>query len=244
VRLDHHLQQAEYRQGTQRLDEGRHANDGHEQEPAEPKRAVEPTKDRTKVTQHGGMIAPRVLRLKSPGITGVAIRRWAGRRRIVWLMRTTFVLKTRQLVQRDLESTFALFAEAGNLQQLTPPWLDFATVTPLPIVMRAGTRIDYRLRLHGIPIRWQTLISDWNPPHSFVDQQISGPYRLWQHRHTFTGVRSGTLVEDEVRYQVVGGRLVNWFVRRDLERIFRFRHEALVDALQQTRADGSIIFDG
>ena len=158
-------------------------------------------------------------------------------------MPRTFVLRTRQSVRLDLDSTFAFFADAGNLQLLTPPWLDFAITTPLPIEMRLGARIDYRLKLHGIPIQWQTLISEWNPPHSFVDEQIRGPYRLWRHRHAFTASDEGTLVEDEVRYQVLGGRLANLFVERDLLRIFSYRQGALVEALRVPRDEASVTFE-
>jgi ligand-binding SRPBCC domain-containing protein len=157
-------------------------------------------------------------------------------------MPRTFVLRTRQLVRLELEATFAFFADAGNLQRITPPWLDFAITTPLPIEMQLGARIDYRLKLHGIPIQWQTLISEWNPPYSFVDEQIRGPYRLWRHRHTFTARDEGTLVEDEVRYQVLGGRLANPFVQRDLSQIFRYRQEALVEALHVPRDEASVTF--
>jgi ligand-binding SRPBCC domain-containing protein len=157
-------------------------------------------------------------------------------------MPRNFMLRTRQLVQLELESTFAFFADAGNLQRITPPWLDFAITTPLPIEMQLGARIDYRLKLHGIPIQWRTLISEWNPPYSFVDEQIRGPYRLWRHRHTFTARDQGTLVEDEVRYQVLGGRLANLFVQRELSQIFRYRQEALVEALRVPRDEASVTF--
>ncbi len=138
-------------------------------------------------------------------------------------------LTTRLFVARDLETTFAFFADAGNLQQLTPPWLDFQIVTPRPIPMHPGALIDYRIRVHGLPIRWRTEIADWSPPHRFSDHQLRGPYRLWEHTHTFTPEPGGTLVEDAVRYRPLGGRLVHdLFVRRDLERIFTFRQHAIL----------------
>jgi ligand-binding SRPBCC domain-containing protein len=142
-----------------------------------------------------------------------------------------FLLSTRLFVARDLETTFGFFADAGNLQRLTPPWLDFSILTPQPIPMRTGTLIDYRIRLHGIPVRWRTEIADWAPPVRFVDQQLRGPYRLWHHTHTFTATDDGTLVEDTVRYRPLGGRLVHaLFVKRDLERIFTYRQEAILKA--------------
>jgi ligand-binding SRPBCC domain-containing protein len=148
-----------------------------------------------------------------------------------------YQLSARLFVARDLDSTFAFFADAGNLQHLTPPWLDFAVVTPRPIAMRRGTLIDYRIRLHGIPIRWRTEIVEWAPPHRFVDLQLRGPYRLWEHTHTFTAGDGGTYVEDTVRYRPLGGALVNLFVARDLDRIFRYRQAETLRALDVPARD-------
>ena len=133
---------------------------------------------------------------------------------------------------RPREEVFAFFADAHNLQAITPPWLKFDVLTPAPIPMRPGTLIDYRIRVHGIPIRWRTEITEWNPPHSFVDVQLRGPYTLWHHTHTFEEREGGTLCIDDVRYRPRGGALMNWlFVRRDVERIFAYRQEALREAL-------------
>lgn len=146
-------------------------------------------------------------------------------------MARDYQLQTRLFVARDLDTTFRFFADAGNLQRLTPPWLDFSILTPGPIPMHAGALIDYQLRVHGIPIRWRTEIAEWQPPHRFVDRQLRGPYRLWHHTHTFTPVAGGTVVEDTVRYRPFGGALVHrLFVRRDLEGIFTFRQEQILNA--------------
>lgn len=126
------------------------------------------------------------------------------------------------------EAVFPFFADARNLDAITPPWLHFRIITPQPIEMRAGTLIDYRLRLHGLPIRWRTLISDWQPPFRFVDQQVRGPYRQWIHTHTFEPRPGGTLARDVVRYAARLDFITHpLFVRRDIERIFAFRQEAL-----------------
>jgi ligand-binding SRPBCC domain-containing protein len=150
-------------------------------------------------------------------------------------MAREYQLSTRLFVARDLESTFGFFADAANLQRLTPPWLDFAILTPRPIAMHAGALIDYRIRLRGVPVRWLTEITEWAPPFRFVDRQLRGPYRTWQHTHAFSAVDGGTMVEDTVRYQPIGGGLVHrLFVRRDLERIFTYRQERILDAFSVT----------
>ena len=126
------------------------------------------------------------------------------------------------------EELFPFFADAGNLDAITPPWLHFRIVTPRPIEMRAGALIDYKLRVRGMPLRWRTLIREWNPSHSFVDEQIRGPYRQWVHRHTFEPKDGGTLARDIVHYAVpfdfIAHRLL---VRPDIEKIFAYRQEAL-----------------
>jgi len=126
------------------------------------------------------------------------------------------------------EKIFPFFADAANLDALTPPWLNFQIVTPLPITMREGTQIDYRLRIHGVPVRWRTGITAWQPPHRFVDEQISGPYRQWIHEHTFKPRDGGTLARDVVHYAAPFDFLVHrWLVRPDVEKIFAYRAQAL-----------------
>jgi ligand-binding SRPBCC domain-containing protein len=126
------------------------------------------------------------------------------------------------------EKIFGFFSNARNLQTITPDWLDFSILTPGTITMKAGALIDYRLCVHGIPLRWQTEITVWEPPFRFVDEQRRGPYRLWSHEHRFIARDGGTLATDDVRYSMLGGRLIErLFVRRDVERIFAFRSEQL-----------------
>jgi ligand-binding SRPBCC domain-containing protein len=126
------------------------------------------------------------------------------------------------------EKLFPFFADAANLDAITPPWLNFHIVTPRPIEMREGTLIDYRLRVHGLPLRWRTRIKVWQPPHRFVDDQLRGPYRQWIHEHTFEAQDGGTIVHDHVHYAVPLDFLAHrWFVRPDIESIFRYRSDAL-----------------
>jgi hypothetical protein len=137
-----------------------------------------------------------------------------------------FTLQAELWLPRRCEEVFPFFADAFNLEFITPPWLKFEVLTPRPIQMRAGLRIDYRLRLRGFPLRWQSEITAWEPPCRFVDEQRCGPYRAWVHEHTFEDRDSGTLTRDLVRYDVIGGRLINaLFVRRDLERVFHFQKQ-------------------
>lgn len=132
---------------------------------------------------------------------------------------------------------FAFYADALNLEAIAPPWLAFRVATPGPIAMGAGTLIDYRLRLHGVPIRWRTRIEAWDPPRRFVDVQVRGPSALWEHTHTFEPVEDGTLIGDRVDYALPYGPLGALahvaFVRRDLRRIFDYRREAVAALLAQ-----------
>ena len=126
------------------------------------------------------------------------------------------------------EKLFPFFAAAANLEILTPPWLNFKIVTPTPIPMHEGTLIDYRLRIHGLPVRWRTRISEWRPPHRFVDEQLRGPYRQWIHEHTFEAQAGGTLTRDRVSYAAPLDWLVHrHLVRPDIEMIFKFRAAVL-----------------
>jgi ligand-binding SRPBCC domain-containing protein len=139
-----------------------------------------------------------------------------------------FTLRAELFLARPRNEVFAFFSEPRNLQTITPPWLSFEVVSNDLVAMQAGTLIDYRIRVHGLPIRWRTEIVEWSPPHRFTDVQLRGPYTLWHHTHTFEERDGGTLCMDDVRYRPRGGRLINWlFVRRDVEKIFAFRQEKL-----------------
>jgi len=126
------------------------------------------------------------------------------------------------------EELFPFFADAANLDAITPPWLNFRIVTRGPIVMCEGSLIDYRLRVRGLPLRWRTRINAWEPPHRFEDEQLHGPYRQWIHEHTFEPRDGGTLARDRVRYAVPFDWLAHgWLVRPDIEQIFKYRSKML-----------------
>jgi ligand-binding SRPBCC domain-containing protein len=126
------------------------------------------------------------------------------------------------------EDLFSFFADPANLETITPPWLHFRILTLAPVEMREGVLIDYKLLIHGLPLRWRTRINVWEPPHVFVDEQLRGPYRKWVHQHTFERVDGGTLMRDFVQYAVPFDFAVHrWLVRPDIEKIFRYRSDQL-----------------
>lgn len=133
------------------------------------------------------------------------------------------------------EDVFEFFADAGNLELITPPELNFKITTPQPFEIVKGTLIDYQLKLRGIPMKWRTEISVWEPPFRFVDQQLRGPYSQWIHTHTFTEVEPGkTQIDDEVRYRLPFeplGDLAHFIVARELAYIFDFRQRAVAKLL-------------
>lgn len=138
-----------------------------------------------------------------------------------------FVLEKTITLPAPLDQVFPFFARAANLERLTPPFLRFEILTP-EVEMQVGALIDYRIRLHGFPMRWRSRISVWEPPHRFVDEQVRGPYRTWIHEHRFLERGGETEVRDRVRYAVPGGSLVQrFFVEPDLRRIFEYRHQVL-----------------
>jgi ligand-binding SRPBCC domain-containing protein len=146
-----------------------------------------------------------------------------------------YTLQREQLVPLSPVETFDFFADAFNLEAITPPWLGFEVATPRPIAMAAGALIEYRLKLHALPLRWLTRIEAWEPGRRFADRQLRGPYRLWHHTHAFAADERGTVMRDLVRYALpLGpvGRLARAvLVRRDLDRIFDYRRDAVASRL-------------
>ena len=139
----------------------------------------------------------------------------------------TFEINTKQYINKPLEVVFEFFSKPENLEMITPKSLSFNILTPIPIRMEKGSLIDYTIRLFGIPIHWRTLISDYEPPFRFVDQQIKGPYTFWHHTHTFQKVDGGVEIIDKVKYSLPMGWLGTLahsiWVRKDLEKIFEHR---------------------
>ncbi len=129
------------------------------------------------------------------------------------------------------EEVFEFFSAARNLEQITPPLLNFQVLTPEPIPMGEGTLIDYKLKVHGLPMKWRTKITRWNPPYQFADIQLKGPYKVWDHTHTFLEEDGGTRMIDEVIYELPFGPLGDivhaLMVRSDVEEIFRYRNSVI-----------------
>ena len=141
------------------------------------------------------------------------------------------ILERTQITEHPLTEVFEFFADAGNLERITPPELNFKIITPQPIDIKKGELIDYQLKLRGIPITWKTEITLWNPPHSFVDTALKSPYKQWIHLHTFEQRANGeTLMKDIVRYRLPLeplGDLAHWYVKKELKYIFDYRYKVI-----------------
>lgn len=140
-------------------------------------------------------------------------------------------LVSEMFIPAPLEEVFAFFSRAENLESITPPLLHFQFLAPPPQTMQAGRIIKYHLRIHGVPIRWVTEISAWEPPYRFADRQLRGPYRTWNHEHRFEARGEGTQMTDIVHYELpLGfmGRLAHvLFVEQDVRNIFRYRKDQI-----------------
>jgi ligand-binding SRPBCC domain-containing protein len=152
-----------------------------------------------------------------------------------------YVLRRTQTIARPLDRVFSFFARPENLERITPGELGFTILTPGPIVMKAGALIDYSIRLMGVPMRWTTLITTYEPPRLFVDEQLRGPYAFWHHRHLFHETDDGTEIVDEVHFALRGGVLApvihRLFVRKQLEKIFDHRARIIAATFMSERTE-------
>lgn len=142
----------------------------------------------------------------------------------------TYLLECELLVKRPLKETFAFFENPANLGKITPPWLSFNIVTK-DVAMQQGAQFDYVIRWLGLPMKWRSLISSYEPPHVFEDEQVIGPYKTWHHRHTFSQTANGVIVGDHLEYSLplgpLGAIAQAVMVKRQLQEVFRFRQSAL-----------------
>jgi uncharacterized protein (TIGR01777 family) len=153
--------------------------------------------------------------------------------------KAAFIQVGEQFVPRPRAEIIQFFEDAKNLETLTPPWLNFKIESVSTPQMEKNTQIRYNLKIHGVPASWVTDIAVWNPPEVFVDNQLSGPYSLWYHEHRFEEVKGGVLVKDWIRYRLPLGKLGQWVgitkVKSDVEAIFKFRKEKIVELFSETK---------
>jgi ligand-binding SRPBCC domain-containing protein len=149
-----------------------------------------------------------------------------------------FKFTSRHEINKPLKDIFGFFSKAENLERLTPSWLNFKILTPLPIEMKTGTLIDYQITLYGIPLKWKTEITKWDPPTCFVDTQLKGPYSVWIHEHKFEEQNGKTIMTDTVDYDIPAGifkTLVNkMFVSRQIHSIFEYRRKIINSYFEET----------
>jgi len=145
------------------------------------------------------------------------------------------VFETEQSIARERSQVFDFFSDPKNLEIITPPWLRFQIVTPSPPAVERGAELTYRIRVHGIPMKWRSVIAEWEPEVCFVDVQVQGPYAKWHHTHTFQEIPGGTRIVDRVIYRLPLGTLgrivAGPFVDHDIAKIFRFRREQIAEIL-------------
>lgn len=146
------------------------------------------------------------------------------------------ILEKKQIINRPVKEVFDFFADAVNLERITPPELNFHITTLQPIDIKKGTLIEYQLKLRGIPIKWKTEITQWNPPFDFVDTALKSPYKQWIHLHSFEEGKAGeTIMQDRVRYRLPLeplGDLAHWYVKKELKYIFDYRYKVIEEIFE------------
>ena len=142
-----------------------------------------------------------------------------------------FEINKTQFIEKPIEKVFDFFSKPENLEKITPKYLAFNIISSLPIKMKKGKIIDYTIRLLKFRVHWRTLITSYEPPYLFIDEQIKGPYKFWHHTHTFESKNGGVEITDKVRYAIPFGWLgwiLNFFwIRPDLEKIFNYRKDII-----------------
>ncbi|MBL1214612.1 MAG: SRPBCC family protein [Ignavibacteriae bacterium] len=156
-----------------------------------------------------------------------------------------FNIKSEQIIKLPIEKVFSFFERPENLSLITPKWLKFNILTPEPLVMKSGAIFDYQIKIFGIPNRWKTLITDYDPPYKFVDEQAKGPYKKWIHTHTFEKIEGGTLVTDNVDYDLYGGaaaKIINEiYIKHSVKSIFTYRSKVLNEILTPELSDSLLV---
>ena len=144
-----------------------------------------------------------------------------------------FQINKTQFIEKPIDVVFSFFSKPENLEKITPQYLHFEILNDSPIHMKEGLVINYKMKIRKIPVKWSSVIKSYNPPFSFIDEQIKGPYAFWYHEHKFIKEKGGTRVDDCIKYKIpfgFFGRLVNkLWVANDLEEIFNFRKNTIND---------------
>ena len=150
-----------------------------------------------------------------------------------------YELNVSHQVNAPIEEVFDFFSKPENLSKITPAKMGFNVLTPSPIKMQRGALIEYTIRVFGFPLRWRTLITAYEPPKKFVDEQLKGPYSFWHHTHTFEEKDGGTLIRDELKYAIpfgILGRIVHaLYVKYDIRSIFKYRQKILDDIFTEIK---------
>lgn len=153
----------------------------------------------------------------------------------------TYQFHAKQYINRPLKEVFAFFQNPENLSRITPPWLNFKITTNTPIAMEPGALIDYQIKLKGLPLKWRTEITHFDPPHSFVDVQLKGPYAKWHHTHRFEAVEDGTQIYDDVEYAlplgILGQIAHRLYVKGDLQKIFEYRKQIIEEIFHHPKSE-------
>jgi uncharacterized protein (TIGR01777 family) len=141
------------------------------------------------------------------------------------------IFQAEQWAPQAAEEIFPFFGDEKNLEAITPPFLHFQVLGKNTPEIREGTLIDYRLSLHGLPMKWRSRVERWEPGRCFVDIQVHGPFRKWHHTHEFLPLGGGTLFSDRVLYRLpfgwLGNILAGWKVKRDVAAIFAYRRRKI-----------------
>ena len=154
-------------------------------------------------------------------------------------MSKEYTLEKHQFITKSKKEVFDFFKTPENLEKITPKNLNFVIHTPSPISMNEGTLIEYQIKLFKIPIYWRTLINEYNPPNSFKDIQLNGPYELWEHSHLFKECKNGTMMIDQIKYSLpygIIGQLAHFiWVERELKNIFNYRYKIIENIFKENQ---------
>jgi len=148
-----------------------------------------------------------------------------------------YLFHTRLWLKEEQKKVFNFFKDENNLERITPSNLNFKILSKSTENIQKNTLIKYKLKVHGINFKWSTKIKDFDEPQSFTDIQLKGPYKKWEHTHSFSKLSHGTLIDDKVIVKLpfgIFGRIFAFvFVLKDIKRIFKYRAETISSIYQK-----------